>query len=88
MQEDEELRGIVERAFPGCLVGRQQRLSGGVSARATVVELTLAEGAMRRVVVRRPSRETPAAARRTVEREHALLSHCERLALPSPRRYF
>jgi aminoglycoside phosphotransferase (APT) family kinase protein len=88
VQADEELRGIVERAFPGCRVSREERLNGGISARATVVELELSEGTTRRVVVRRPTRDTRAEALGVVEREHALLSRCAELSIVAPRPCF
>ncbi len=78
----------MERAFPRCRVGREERLNGGVSARATLVELTLADGTMRSVVVRRPTRDTRADALRVVEREHALLSRCTDLGIVAPRPWF
>jgi aminoglycoside phosphotransferase (APT) family kinase protein len=88
VQEDDELRGIVARAFPGCRVTGQQRLDGGVSARATRVELLLADGTARPVVVRRPTRDTRADALQVVEREHALLSRCAELGIVAPRPCF
>lgn len=88
MQEDDELRGIATRAFPGCQVSRQQRLNGGISARATRLELVLADGTARAVVVRRPTRDTPAEARRVVQHEHALLSRCAELGALAPRSWF
>jgi hypothetical protein len=51
---DEELQGILSRAFPGCRVVACESLSGGISARAVAVELVLAASGSRRVVVRRP----------------------------------
>jgi aminoglycoside phosphotransferase (APT) family kinase protein len=86
--EEDELRGIVERAFPGCRVNRKERLNGGISARATLLELTLGDGTTRPVVVRRPTRDTRADALRAVEREHALLSRCAELGIVAPRPWF
>jgi aminoglycoside phosphotransferase (APT) family kinase protein len=88
VQEDDELRGIVERAFPGGQVRRKERLNGGISARATRLELTLTSGTTRQVVVRRPTRDTRAEALRVVEREHALLSRCTELGILAPRPLF
>jgi aminoglycoside phosphotransferase (APT) family kinase protein len=88
VQEEDELRGVVTRAFPGCQLRRHERLNGGISARATRLELVMGDGTQRQVVVRRPQRDTPANAREIVEREHALLTRCAELGVPAPRPWF
>lgn len=85
---DEELHGILSRAFPGCRVVACQSLSGGISARAVAVELMLADHGWRHVVVRRPKRGTREEALRVVEHEHALLTRCAALDISAPRPCF
>lgn len=88
MDLDDELRRVVLRAFPGAQIESSERLSGGVSARATVVTVTLADGGRRRVVVRRPTGATPEETRRIVQGEHALLERCTTLGIPAPKPAF
>lgn len=78
--EDAELRSIVRRGFCGAELVAFRGLNGGVSARATLVELRLPGGALKRVVVRRPSEDAAA----VVRREHALLERCAELGISSP----
>lgn len=78
--EDAELRGIIQRGFPGCELAAFRRLNGGISARATLVELALSDGTPKRVVVRRPSYDALA----VVRREHALLQRCAMLGILAP----
>lgn len=84
MPVDENLSAILQRAFAGCRIVSCDGLNGGVSARATVVELETAEGAYRRVVVRRPSRATLPEARLAAKHEFALLQRCAGLGVASP----
>lgn len=79
---------ILEQGFPGCRVERVSELGGGVSAQAVVVELVLANGALRRVVVRRPRRRTPDATRAALRSEYALLRWCRDLEVPVPEPVF
>jgi len=85
MRHDPELGRILQGPFPGCHVDACRELGGGVSARAVVVDLTLACGTAKQVVVRRPTRYTPEAARRTAEREGRVLRHCAARGLRTPR---
>jgi aminoglycoside phosphotransferase (APT) family kinase protein len=87
VEPDEELRAILRRAYPEGRVERASALSGGISARATVVDLRLGEEA-KRVVVRRPRHAAPAEAQRIVRTEHALLGHLRGLGLPVPTAWF
>lgn len=84
MAPDEDLRRIVLRAFPGAHIERCERLSGGVSARATVVDVARPNGDVMRVVVRRPTWATPEETRRIVSTEHALLERCRTLGIRAP----
>jgi aminoglycoside phosphotransferase (APT) family kinase protein len=81
---DDDLRRIVQRAFPAARIDGCDALSGGISARATVVDVRLASGEVRRIVVRRPACTTPEETRRVVAAEHAVLERCAALAIPAP----
>jgi aminoglycoside phosphotransferase (APT) family kinase protein len=78
--EEAELRGIFQRGLPGSEIVTYRRLNGGVSARATFVELELPEGTRKRVVVRRPGYDADA----VVQRERAVLARCASLGISSP----
>jgi aminoglycoside phosphotransferase (APT) family kinase protein len=85
---DEDAERVLLRAFPGCRVDACRELSGGISARALVAELALPEGTRKRVVLRRPTRETAASAGASVTAEHALLGRCRALGLLVPEPHF
>lgn len=85
MQVEAELRAILAGAFPGARVTSCTPLSGGVSARAVVVELSTAQDQTERVVVRRPTRDTADEARKVVASEQALLSRLPAWNVPAPR---
>lgn len=78
--EEAELRSIFQRGMPGAKVVTYRRLNGGVSARATLVELELPDGGLKRVIVRRPSYDADA----VVQREYAVLARCASLGIASP----
>jgi aminoglycoside phosphotransferase (APT) family kinase protein len=88
VEPDEELRRILLRAFPEGRVESCEPLSGGVSARALVVDIVFPEGVVKRVVVRRPSYPTREETRHVVGTEYALLERCVTLGLPVPRPCF
>jgi aminoglycoside phosphotransferase (APT) family kinase protein len=85
--EDAELGEILRRAFPGHRATTQQRLNGGVSARATRVVLTTPGGEEEHLVVRRPAHATQAGALAAAQRELAVLERCasEGVPVPTPR---
>jgi aminoglycoside phosphotransferase (APT) family kinase protein len=85
VQVEAELQAIVEGAFPGASIATCEPLSGGVSARAVVVELRTAQERTERVVVRRPTRDTADEARKVVATEQALLSRLPAWNVPAPR---
>lgn len=85
MAPDDDVSRILQRAFPGCQIHACTRLDGGVSARAVVVELTVGRSSPMRVVVRRPSRDTPQEARLAAEAEYRLLRHCTGRGLSTPK---
>jgi len=84
----EEVGQILLRAFPGCRVDSMSELGGGISARPTRVDLVLADGTTRSVVVRRPRRRWPDEAAKAAESEYRLLSRCAALGIPAPRPFF
>jgi aminoglycoside phosphotransferase (APT) family kinase protein len=88
MEPDEDVARLLERAFPGCRIGACQRLSGGISARATAAALVLPDGTAKRVVVRRPARETVGESRLAATVEYALLAHCQDRGVLTPKPYF
>jgi aminoglycoside phosphotransferase (APT) family kinase protein len=79
-----DVREILLRAFPGCQIEASERLAGGISARAVVVQLVLADQTRKRVVVRRPSRSTKEEALSAVRSEYAALCRCAGLGMPVP----
>lgn len=79
---------ILEHGFPGCRISEVCELGGGVSARAARVELVLADGSTRRVVVRRPREANPQATRRLLSAEHTLLARCQSFGIAAPEPYF
>jgi aminoglycoside phosphotransferase (APT) family kinase protein len=85
VQVEAELEAILSAAFPGARVESCTPLSGGVSARAVVVELHTAQGQPERVVVRRPTRDDASEVRSIVEREQAVLSRLPAWGVPGPR---
>lgn len=88
VQVEDELLGILGRAFPDSRVRACARLSGGVSARAVVAELVLADDSAKRVVVRRPTRATRQEALVAAQHEHALLERCISLDILAPKPCF
>lgn len=88
MQVEAELRAIVSVAFPGAQLESCTPLSGGVSARAVLLQLRGADGATERVVVRRPTRASVTQVRRIVESEQLLLSRLPAWGVPAPRLRF
>jgi aminoglycoside phosphotransferase (APT) family kinase protein len=88
VQVEAELRAILLGAFPGAQLESCAPLSGGVSARAVVVELRLAHGAIERLVVRRPTRDSIEQVRRIVDTEQSLLSRLPAWGVPAPRLRF
>jgi aminoglycoside phosphotransferase (APT) family kinase protein len=85
VEPDDELRRILLRAFPKGRITACEALSGGISARAVVVDIVTPDGGAERVVFRRPSRGTIEETRRLVESEYRLLSRCEGLGIRAPR---
>lgn len=85
---DTELAAILSRAFPGCRMERSQELQGGISCRALLAQLVLADGATRSVVVRRPSYDTRAETLRVLSSEHGVLARCAALGIAAPRPCF
>lgn len=77
---------ILEHGFPGCRITEMRELGGGVSARAARLDLVLADGSTRRVVVRRP----PGASAGDIglRAEHALLGRCKSFGIAVPEPYF
>ena len=75
---------ILGRGVPGCRVIQVSELGGGVSARAALVDVELADATARRVVVRRPQLESAAATRQALHAENALLGFCQRFGVPAP----
>jgi aminoglycoside phosphotransferase (APT) family kinase protein len=84
MHPDPELLAILQRAFPGSALCAYDALGGGISARAVVAEVALADGATTKVVVRRPQQATHEAALAVVHREHAALTLCSAAGIPVP----
>jgi aminoglycoside phosphotransferase (APT) family kinase protein len=85
---DADPSSILLRAFPGCRVAACQALAGGVSARAVVADVVLADATPRRVVVRRPSFATREETLNAVSREHELLARLAACGIPAPRPCF
>lgn len=85
---DPEIANALHRAFPGARVVTSARLNGGVSARAVRAELIAGDGAVKRVVVRRPRRASSAERRRVVDAEFRVLSVCSRDGIRVPRPYY
>jgi len=79
---------VLEHGFPGCRISAVCELGGGVSARATRVELMLADGSTRRVVVRRPREANLGDTRRLLATEYALLARCQSFGIAAPEPYF
>jgi len=77
---------ILEHGFPGCRITSVCELGGGVSARAARIDLLLADGSARRVVVRRP--RGASAGDIGLSAEHALLARCKGLGIAVPEPYF
>jgi aminoglycoside phosphotransferase (APT) family kinase protein len=82
---DPELRAILLRAFPECSVESCEELRGGISCRAVVARLVLADGARQQVVVRRPQYASPGETLRVVRCEHQILLLCAELGIAAPR---
>jgi aminoglycoside phosphotransferase (APT) family kinase protein len=88
VQADDELLRILTRAFPGCAVHACTKLAGGISSGAVAVDLALADGTTRRVVVRRPTYGTAEERLSVVKSEHALLLRCAAVGIPVPKPCF
>lgn len=82
---DPDVPAILSRAFPDCRIESCEELRGGISCRALLVRLVLADGAARRVVVRRPSHGTRAETLRVLSCEHGVLTRCAALGVTAPR---
>ena len=85
LQPNADLRSLLLRCFPRCRIEACCELTGGVSARAVVVDLAALDGTAQRVVVRRPTRDTLEEARRAATHEYQLLLCCAELEIPTPK---
>lgn len=88
MQAEAELEAIVFGAFPGAQLHSCEALSGGVSARAVVVELRTASGQHERIVVRRPTRDSDEEVLRCLNSERGVLARLEGFGVVAPRLRF
>lgn len=85
---DPDLQSVLSRAFPGCRIESSAELRGGISCRAMLAKLVLADGSARSVVVRRPQHYTPAEALRVLACEQAVLTRCAARGIPAPQPCF